>query len=100
MVGEAGEYRAHVRGNSLNLSAFNLAAGTYAFGFLPRSGRVVAAELVALDSPAQAQDELRHALAVTNHFNVDDLPAFREGRLGRAGARRLRQAWMPPAWML
>jgi len=100
IIWQNGAYRAEVPGHTLNLSAFNLAAGTYAFSFLPRSGRVVAAELVALDSPAQAQDELRHALAVTNHFNVDDLPAFREGRLGRAGPRRLRQVWTPTAWML
>jgi hypothetical protein len=100
IIWQNGAYRAEVPGHTLNLSAFNLAAGTYTFSFLPRSGRVVAAELVALDSPAQAQDALRHALAVTNHFNVDDLPAFREGRLGRAGSRRLRQVWMPTVWML
>ena len=100
IVWQAGAYRAQVPGHMLNLSAFNLGAGTYEFSFLPRSGRVISAELVARDSPAQAQDELRHILAVTNHFNVDDLPANREGRLGRSGSRRLRSAWAPAAWML
>jgi len=100
IIWQNGAYRAQVPDHTLNLSAFNLAPGTYTFSFLPRSGRVVAAELVALDSPAQAQDELRHALAITNHFNLDDLPAFREGRLGSVGLRRLRQVWMPTAWLL
>ncbi len=75
IVWQNGAYRAQVPGHTLNLSAFNLAAGTYTFSFLPGSGRVIAAELVAFDAPAQAQDELRHALAVANHFNLDDFSA-------------------------
>ena len=97
---QGGAYRAQVPGHTLNLSAFNLGAGTYEFSFLPRSGRVIAAELVARDSPAQAQDELRHALAVANHFNVDDLPAYRAGGLGKAGPRRLRRTWSGTGWTL
>jgi Na+/melibiose symporter-like transporter len=96
IVWERGTYRAEVPGHTLNLTTFNLAAGTYTFSFMPRTGRVVAADLVALDTPAQAQDELRHALAVANHFNLDDLPAFRDGRLGAGSGRRLWRAWTGP----
>jgi protein-S-isoprenylcysteine O-methyltransferase Ste14 len=100
IVWEGGAYRAEVPGHTLNLTAFNLAAGTYTFSFMPRTGRVVAADLVALDTPAEAQDELRHALAVSNHFNLDDLPALRQGRLGTGGGRRLRRAWTGPVIFL
>jgi protein-S-isoprenylcysteine O-methyltransferase Ste14 len=99
VVWQGGAYRAEVPGHNLNLSAFNLGAGTYEFSFLPRSGRVIAAELVALDSPAQAQDELRHALAMSNHFNLDDLPAYRRGSLGNSG-RYLRRTWTSTAWIM
>ena len=97
---KGGRYRAQVAGRSLDVTALNLGTGTYDFDFLPRSGRVVAARLAAADTPTQAQDELRHALAVTNHFNVDDLPSFREGRLGPGTFRRLRQVWSTAGWLL
>jgi hypothetical protein len=93
-------YRAEVPGHTLNLNDFNLAAGTYTFSFLPSSGWVVSAELVAADGPEQARDQLRHVLAVTNHFNLDDLPAFRQGQLGPGRSRLLRQAWTPPVLWL
>ncbi len=97
---KGGRYRAAVPGRTLDLTAFNLGAGTYDFSYLPRSGRVVAAELAAADTPDQAKAELGHALAVTNHFNVDDLPAFRQGRLGRSAFRRLRRTWSIAGWFL
>jgi len=97
---ESGRYRAAVPGRSLDLTAFNLAAGSYDFSYLPRSGRVVAAELAASDTPAQALDELRHALAVANHFNLDDLPAYRDGRQGPGRFRRLRRLWSTAGWTL
>src|SRR5260370_33126206 len=89
--GKSGRYRAQVPGRSLDLTAFNLAAGSYDFSYLPVTGRVVAAELAAADTPTQAEGELRHALAVANHFNLDDLPAYREGQQGPATFRRLRR---------
>lgn len=95
-----GDYRAQVPGRVLNLRTFSLPAGRYVFSYLPRSGRVISAELVAADAPAQAQDELRHALAQANHFHVDDLPALRQGKLGQYGGRRLRQLWTSTAWLL
>ena len=97
---KSGRYRAQVPGRSLDLTAFNLAAGSYDFSYLPVTGRVVAAELAAADTPTQAEGELRHALAVANHFNLDDLPAYRDGRLGLAGPPRLRRTWTPAAAML
>ncbi len=90
---KGGRYQAQVSGRALDLTAFNLAAGSYHFGYLPRSGRVVSAALAAADTPTQALDELRHVLAVTNHFNLDDLPAYREGKQGPGTFRRLRQQW-------
>ena len=95
-----GDYRAQVPGRVLNLRTFSLPAGRYVFSFLPHSGRVISAELVAADAPAQAQDELRHALAQANHFHVDDLPALRQGSLGQSGGRRLRQLWTTTAWLV
>ena len=96
----ASRYRARVPGRSLDLTGFNLAAGSYDFSYLPLSGRVVAAELAAADSPTQAQDELRHALAVANRFNLDDLPAYREGWQGAGAFRRLRRLWSTTGWLL
>jgi hypothetical protein len=97
---KSGRYRAQVPGRVLDLTGFNLAAGSYDFSYLPVSGRVVGAELAAADTPAQAQDELRHALAVTNNFNLDDLPAYREGRQGPGTFRRLRGIWSTAGWLL
>jgi hypothetical protein len=97
---KSGRYQAEVPGHALDLTAFNLAAGSYDFSYLPRSGRVVAAELAAADTPAQAQDELRHVLAVANHFNLDDLPAYRDGRQGPGTFRRLRRLWSTTGWVL
>lgn len=94
-----GAYRAHVAGRKLNLIGLDLAAGAHNFGYLPRSARVVVADLAALDSPAEARDELRHALALANHFNLDDLPDHRRGHLKRVG-RRLRRIWAAPGWLL
>jgi hypothetical protein len=96
---KSGRYRAQVPGRTLDLTAFNLAAGSYHFGYLPRSGRVVSAQLAAADTPAQALDELRHVLAVANHFNLDDLPAYREGKQGPGTFRRLRQQWATAIWL-
>ncbi len=95
-----GRYRATVPGRSLNLTAVSLAAGSYDFGFLPRSGWVVAAQLAASDSPTRDQDELRHALAVSNHFSLDDLPTLRQGRLQPDAARRLRREWSGGVWLI
>jgi hypothetical protein len=100
VVWRAGAYRAEVPGHMLNLTGWNLAPGTYDFSFLPRSRRLVAVELAAADTPAQAQDELLHALAIANHFNIDDLLAYREGRLGRAGPRHLPRFWSTAGWFL
>jgi hypothetical protein len=97
---KSGRYRAVVPGRTLDLTAFNLSAGAYDFSYLPRSGRVVAAELAAADPPALARDELRHALAVTNHFSPDDLPVFRQGRQGPGTFRRLRHTWSTAGWLL
>ena len=97
VVWRGGAYCAQVPDRTLALSGFRHGLGTYIFSFLPRSGRVVDVELVRFASAGRTRDELRHALAVTNHFNVDDLPAFREGHLRQAGALRLRRAWAPAA---
>jgi|SRR5579859_1050082 len=97
---KGGRYRAQVPDRVLDLTAFNLAAGSYDFSYLPVSGRVVAAELAAADTPTQAEDELRHALAVANHFNLDDLPAYRDGRQGPGTFRRLRAMWSTAGWLL
>jgi hypothetical protein len=97
---KGGRYQAQVPGRTLDLTNFNLAAGSYHFSYLPRSGRVVSARLAAADSPTQAHDELQHALAVANHFNVDDLPAYREGKQGPGRFRRLRRLWSTAGWLL
>jgi hypothetical protein len=96
---KSGRYQAEVPGGALDLTAFKLAAGSYDFSYLPVSRRVVAAELAAADTPAEAQAELRHALAVANHFNLDDLPAYRQGQLGPGTFRRLRNIWLN-GWLL
>ena len=95
-----GRYQAAAPGGALDLTGFKLAAGTYDFSYLPMSRRVVAAELAAADTPAEAQAALRHALAVANHFNLDDLPAYRQGQLGPGTGRRLVSLWAPSGWLL
>lgn len=100
VVWQGGDYRAQVPGRVLSLTSYHLAAGSYLFSFLPRSVRVISAELLMADAPAQAQDELRHILAQTNHLNVGDLPALRQGNLGQSSGRRLRQFWTSTVWLL
>jgi len=97
---KGGRYQAQVPGRTLDLTHFNLAAGSYHFSYLPRSGQVVSARLAAAASPTQAHDDLQHALAVANHFNVDDLPAYREGKQGPGKFRRLRRLWSTAGWLL
>ena len=97
---QRGDYRAQVPGRMLNLTGYNLAAGRYLFSYLPRSGRLVSAELLVADTPAEQADELLHALAQANHFNLDDLPVLRQGNLGQTSPRRLRQVWIHPVvWL-
>jgi hypothetical protein len=99
--GQVDDYhRASVPGRKLDLAGLNLAAGTYEFYYLPGSGRVVAAELLAAEVPAQTQAQLLHTLAVTNGFNVDWLPDFRQGRLGAGREGRLRRIWSSTGWTL
>jgi hypothetical protein len=97
---ESGMYRAKVFGRILNVSAFNLSAGIYDFSYLPRSGQVVTVEPAAAVTPAEAKAELRHALAVTNHFNLDDLRTYRLGRLEADARRRLPRIWSTTGWLL
>jgi len=94
VVWQRGDYRAQIPGRMLPLTGFNLAAGRYRFSYLPRSGRLVAAELLEADTPAEQHDELLHTLAQANHFNLDDLPALRQGNLGQISPRRLLRLWL------
>jgi hypothetical protein len=100
VVWDQGNYRAAVEGRKLDLAGQHLGAGNYEFYFLPGSNRVVAAELLAADTPEQARELLLHALAVTNGFNVDWLPDFRTGRLGAGRQGRLRRTWSGTGWTL
>ena len=100
VVWDHGNYRAAIAGRKLDLAGQNLGAGTYEFYYLPGSGRVVAAELLAAETPDQARALLLHALAVTNGFNVDWLPDFRQGRLGAGREGRLRRTWSSTGWTL
>jgi hypothetical protein len=90
---DLGRYRARLPGRALNVSAFNLAPGEYVFTYLPRSGRVLTAEPLSTDTPAKARAKLRLALAVANNFNLDDLPALRNGHLRPGTVHLLWRAW-------
>lgn len=100
VVWERGYYRAAISGRKLELDGLKLGMGTYEFYYLPGSGRVAAAERLAGETPAQAQDQLTHALAMATGFNADHLPAYRQGRLAGDRLERLRRMWGSAAWTL
>jgi hypothetical protein len=87
-------YRAEVNGRRLTLQDVHLAPGPYRFYYLPRLGRVLSAEKLAMGSGGAPDDELRSALAQANKFRLEALTDLRAGRLGELRGPLLRDAWV------
>ncbi len=100
IVFRRGRYIAKVAGRSLKATdgrkRLNLAPGAYRFFYLPRTGRILSAQPLQYDESYGASaftQGLLDALAQTNHFDMDDLLANRQGRLSsKQAARVLRSA--------
>ncbi len=93
-------YRAEIQSRKLTTTDVSLAPGPYRFYYLPRTGRVLSAEKLALGAGGSADDALRTALAQALKFRLEGLADWRNGRLGEAGAALLRSAWISAGVMV
>lgn len=95
VIWHRGRYRAQVQGRWLSAAReLSLGPGDYEIYYLPRTGRVLWAQRLGVVSTSQVKQQILEALALANRFDINALPIYYAGHLGKERWSTLVHAWL------